>query len=78
MKTITTSDFRKNQKKYFELAERERLIIHRNKGKSFILVPVDEIEDYPYNPNFIAKLLKGEKDFKSGNYDIVKVDELWK
>lgn len=71
MRTITTSDFRKNQRQYLELAEQERLIIHRNNGKSFMLVPMDEI-DYPYNPDFVAKILKAEKEISKGNFVKIK------
>ena len=77
MRTITTSDFRKNQRQYLELAERERLIIHRNNGKSFMLVPVNEI-DYHYNIDFVAKILKAEKEAAEGKGTIIKdTSDIW-
>ena len=32
----------------------------------------------PYNPEFVAKIKKGEKDKKAGRYKTIKTSELWK
>lgn len=46
MQTVSVTEFRGNIKKYLELAEKEKLVIHRNKGVSFVLMPLkDEDED---------------------------------
>jgi PHD/YefM family antitoxin component YafN of YafNO toxin-antitoxin module len=46
MQTVSVTEFRGNIKKYLELAENEKLVIHRNKGVSFVLTPLkDEDED---------------------------------
>lgn len=46
MQTVSVTEFRGNIKKYLELAENEKLVIHRNKGVSFVLTPLrDENED---------------------------------
>lgn len=46
MQTVSVTEFRGNIKKYLELAEKEKLVIHRNKGVSFVLTPLkDEDED---------------------------------
>lgn len=46
MQTVSVTEFRGNMKKYLELAEKEKLVIHRNKGVSFVLTPLkDEDED---------------------------------
>lgn len=68
IKTVTTSKFRKNQKQILHLAEKERIITHRPKGKDFILVPLDMIENKAYDPKFVAKILRGEKQIKEGEF----------
>ena len=45
MKTVSVTEFRGNIKKYLEIAETEKLVIHRNKGRSFIITPLDNEED---------------------------------
>jgi hypothetical protein len=43
MKIITSREFRENQKAYFDLAETERVIIHRGKNrKPVLLTPIDQ------------------------------------
>jgi PHD/YefM family antitoxin component YafN of YafNO toxin-antitoxin module len=45
MQTVSVTEFRGNIKKYLELAEKEKLVIHRNKGVSFLLTPLKDEED---------------------------------
>ncbi|WP_445711613.1 type II toxin-antitoxin system Phd/YefM family antitoxin [Flavobacterium sp.] len=45
MKTVSVTEFRSNIKKYLEVAESEKLVIHRNKGRSFVITPLDTEED---------------------------------
>lgn len=45
MKTVSVTEFRGNIKKYLDIAESEKLIIHRGKGRSFVVIPLDEEED---------------------------------
>lgn len=46
MRIITAREFRGKQKDYLDLAEKERVIIHRGKNKkSVLLTPIDEITD---------------------------------
>lgn len=40
MQTVSVTEFRGNMKKYLELAETEKLVIHRNNGVSFLLTPL--------------------------------------
>jgi predicted transcriptional regulator len=42
MKTVSVTEFRSNIKRYLDIAQEERVVIHRSKGKSFILVPLDQ------------------------------------
>lgn len=45
MKTVSVTEFRGNIKKYLEIAESEKLVIHRSKGRSFVVVPLEEEDD---------------------------------
>lgn len=45
MKTVSVTEFRGNIKKYLDIAESEKLIIHRSKGRSFVIIPLDEETD---------------------------------
>jgi PHD/YefM family antitoxin component YafN of YafNO toxin-antitoxin module len=45
MQTVSVTEFRGNIKKYLELAESETLVIHRNKGVSFVLTPLKSEDD---------------------------------
>jgi PHD/YefM family antitoxin component YafN of YafNO toxin-antitoxin module len=42
MKTVSVTEFRSNIKRYLDIAQEERVVIHRNKGNSFVLVPLDQ------------------------------------
>jgi len=51
MKTVSVTEFRQHIKKYLEIAESERLVIHRNKGISFVITPLfQEKEETILNP----------------------------
>jgi PHD/YefM family antitoxin component YafN of YafNO toxin-antitoxin module len=45
MKTVSVTEFRGNIKKYLEIAESEKLIIHRSKGRSFVVIPLNDEDD---------------------------------
>lgn len=45
MKTVSVTEFRGNIKKYLDIAESEKLVIHRSKGRSFIVIPLNEEDD---------------------------------
>ncbi|MBC7653596.1 MAG: hypothetical protein H7098_03870 [Oligoflexus sp.] len=67
MKTITVSEFRKNIKKYAEIAVDEKLIVNRGAGKAFLVIPIENIDDSGYNPQFVKKILLAEASAKKGN-----------
>lgn len=37
-----------------------------------------EKKNKSYNPEFVEKILQGDKDFKEGNFTKVDLDNLWK
>ena len=45
MKTVSVTEFRSNIKKYLDIAQTEELVIHRSKGQSFVLVPLDTVSE---------------------------------
>ncbi|MDH5828836.1 DUF2683 family protein [Sphingobacterium faecium] len=78
MKTITVSEFRKNIKKYAEMASTEKVIVNRGEGKAFLVVPVEAVEDSGYNPEFVQRVLKAEQDIANGEFvEIKDVKNLW-
>ena len=76
MRIITTREFRENQKSYFDLAEKERVIVHRGKNKKpMLLTPIEESEEsdiYFSNSNVIASILRGIEDLKEGRLTGIK------
>ncbi|MDO9595283.1 MAG: type II toxin-antitoxin system Phd/YefM family antitoxin [Lutibacter sp.] len=68
MQTVSVTEFRGNIKKYLELAEKEKLVIHRNKGVSFVLTPLkDEDEDTLLNDAQKKAIDKGLESVAQGN-----------
>jgi PHD/YefM family antitoxin component YafN of YafNO toxin-antitoxin module len=45
MKTVSVTEFRGNIKKYLDIAETEKLVIHRSKGRSFVVIPLEDEDD---------------------------------
>ncbi|MEO8853569.1 MAG: DUF2683 family protein [Ginsengibacter sp.] len=42
-------------------------------------VPFEKIEkESPYDPEFVDKILQGDKDKEAGRYRIIKTEDLWK
>lgn len=78
MKIITTREFRENQKAYFDLAETERVIVHRGKNrKPVLLTPVDENAEnilYFSDPAILTAIKQGIEDVKSGR--ITRISDL--
>ena len=76
MRIITTREFRENQKSYFDLAEKEKVIVHRGKNKKpVLLTPIEESEEsdmYFFDPKVIASILRGIEDLKEGRVTRIK------
>lgn len=78
MRTITVSEFRKNIKKYAEIADKEQVIVNRGNGEAFAIVPIEVIEDKGYNPDFVKKILDAIKSAKKGNVTRIKdTNNIW-
>lgn len=67
MIVISPTEFRNNFKKYFDVADKERVIIQRGTAEIFELVKRERIED-PYfdNPENVKALKKSLKQAKEG------------
>lgn len=78
MKTITVSEFRKNIKKYAELANVEKVLVNRGDGKSFFIIPTESMEDKGYNPEYVKRILAAKESASNGNVTRIKdVKNIW-
>jgi len=78
MKTISISEFRKNIKKYADIAKTEKVIVTRSEGKAFAIVPLESFPDKGYDPMFVESILKAEKSVKKGNHTTIEdIDNIW-
>lgn len=67
MESITIHPKSKSQTKVFEeLAKVLDLPFEKGKAKD------------PYDPIFVAKIKKGDRDKKAGNFKTIKTEDLWK
>jgi PHD/YefM family antitoxin component YafN of YafNO toxin-antitoxin module len=78
MKTITVSEFRKNIRKYAELASEEKVLVNRGEGKSFLIVPIENIDDKGYNPEFVKRILASKDEASKGKVTKVNnINDIW-
>ena len=69
-------------KSYFDLAEKERIIVHRGKNrKPVLLTPIEESEEtdmYFSDPAVIASIKQGIEDVKKGKITTIKdLKNIW-
>jgi PHD/YefM family antitoxin component YafN of YafNO toxin-antitoxin module len=63
---ISSREFRQNQRKYFEKADKgEQIIVQRGKDKAYALTPVSE-DDIYLNTEMIEKLKQSIEEVKQG------------
>jgi hypothetical protein len=80
MLVISTRELTQNQKKFFEIANKQRVIIKR-KDKFFQLIDlgksIPEIDDtYMTKEEMYAKLDRGIADYKKGKAKTLKVEDI--
>lgn len=74
MLVISSREFRDNQKKYMDLADNnEQVIIQRGKEKAYALTPVGQKDKYFMDPEILADLQEGIKQYRNGQ--TTKVDK---
>ncbi len=81
MKSISTTEFRKNQKKYLELSEKEQIIVHGSKNRAYAIVPVSQMDETTFllsNPVNAQHLRESIKEIERGEGISVKLEDLWK
>ncbi|GHT21351.1 hypothetical protein AGMMS4957_09990 [Bacteroidia bacterium] len=39
---------------------------------------VSQVEQSPYNPEFVAKIKKSERQYQNGEYTVRTIEDLWK
>ena len=64
MQIVTTREFRANQKKYFELGERETVFVSRKNARP-ILISVADDDDFLSKEELLS-IQKGLEDIKNG------------
>lgn len=74
MLVISSREFRDNQKKYMDLADRnEQVIIQRGKDKAYVLTSVGEKDKYFMDPEVLADVQEGINQYREGK--TIKVDK---
>ena len=64
MQIVTTKEFMANQKKYFDLAERETVIVSRKNARPIVISVADD-EDF-ISKEELQSIQKGLDDIKNG------------
>lgn len=57
--------------------QKKHLPLLKELAKSLHIV-IEEEDKIPYNKEFVAKILKGDKDLKDGKGVIIALEDLWK
>jgi PHD/YefM family antitoxin component YafN of YafNO toxin-antitoxin module len=75
MLIISSREFRQNQKKYFEKADKgEQIIVQRGKDKAYALTPVSE-DDVYFNAEMVEKIKQSLKQVEEGKVKQIKTPE---
>jgi hypothetical protein len=82
MRIISAREFRGKQKDYLDLAEKERVIIHRGKNrKSVLLTPIDESTEtdvFFSDPQVLNAIKEGIEDVKAGRVTSIRdLKNIW-
>ncbi|MEX8546322.1 MAG: hypothetical protein V5804_01860 [Mucilaginibacter sp.] len=72
MLVISSEEFSKNQKKYFDLLDTNvQIVVQRDKDKAYLLTPLSDIDSLSTNPELIKRILQAEENIK--NAEIVTI-----
>lgn len=76
MNIITATEFRSNQRKYFELAEKEPVFVTRS-GKSPLCISRVPLEMFPTKEELKA-IKDGLAEYKASNTTVIEdIDNIW-
>ncbi|OQX73009.1 MAG: prevent-host-death protein [Bacteroidetes bacterium 4484_276] len=72
---ISSREFRQNQRKYFEKADKgEQIIVQRGKDKAYALTPVSE-DDIYFNAEMVKKIKQSIEEIAQGKTKKVSTPE---
>lgn len=71
MLIISSREFRDHQKKYFELAEKEQVIVQRSRNKAYAITPISESDRYFSNPEVLNHLRESMAQADNKEYGLV-------
>lgn len=81
MIAISTTELRRNLRKYLNLAQKERVIIQCGKTETYEIIPARRISDndaYFSNPKLLNALKESEEDIAEGRVREIKdTKQLW-
>ena len=63
---INSREFRDNQKKYFELALKQQVIVQQGRKQAFAITPISEDDQYFMDPKVKFEIMKGIAEHKAG------------
>ena len=75
MIVISPAEFRANQKKFFEIAEKETVIVARKNEKPMIIKPWED-DDIPTREDLMA-IQEGLNDIKEGRVTFINPANVW-
>ena len=73
MRIITSREFRANQKKYFDMAEKETVLVSRRNGRTIIIKVAEE--DDLLSKEELLSIQRGLEDIKAGRTYEMKPEE---
>lgn len=73
MRIITSREFRANQKKYFDMAEKETVFVSRRNGRPIIIKVAEE--DDLLSKEELSSIQRGLEDIKAGRIYEMKSGE---
>ncbi len=81
MIAISTTELRRNLRKYLDMANKERVLVQCGKTEAYEIVPATKISDtdkYFSNPALLEALKEAKQDIAAGRVRVVKdVKQLW-
>lgn len=76
MRIVTSREFRANQKKYFDLAESETVLVARRNARPILISVVNNDESLTVKE--LQSISKGINDIKNGNtVEIADINNIW-
>lgn len=60
---------------------KEQLTAYQSLAKAFqnrVIKKKDKEAESPYDPAFVAKIKRSDKNFAEGKYTAIKIEDLWK